>query len=167
MKLTAARLKELLDYDPATGIFRWRKATSKFSRVTLGVIAGALSPAGYRHIKIDGRVYQGHRLAWQYVYGEGPDGDLDHKDRNRDNNSIANLRLANDSQNQANSHHHVRNSSGFKGVCWNKKSCKWQSGIKRNGRSLHLGLFETAEEAHAVYMKKATELYGEFARGVR
>jgi hypothetical protein len=151
--LTAERLRELLDYDPETGIFTSRPRP-----------LGRLNK-GYRHIQIEGRDYSAHRLAWFYVYGEWPPGQLDHKDTHRDHNWIDNLRPATTSQNLANRRRYRNNASGLKGVSWHKSRKKWRAVIAKNGKYIHLGLFDTAETAHAAYLKKARELFGEYANG--
>ena len=74
--LTQDRLKELFNYDSATGVFTRIKTTS--SRAMKGFIAGSVSSHGYLRIRIDGRVYFAHRLAWLYEFGEFPLGIMDH-----------------------------------------------------------------------------------------
>ena len=157
--LTQERLKELLSYDPATGVFRWRVSLS--NRAPSGSVAGCIRPDGYVQIMIDGKHYLAHRLAWLYVHGElAPQ--LDHADGNPSNNRISNLRPATQSQNNGNARKRSDNTSGKKGVSWHKRDKKWQSRIKHNGRQIYLGYFETAKAAHAAYCEKARELFGEF-----
>lgn len=86
--LTVERLRELLDYDPETGVFRWKEPRRK---CRVGEVAGSLRKDGYVKIQVDGRFYQAHRLAWLCVYGVWPSA-IDHIDGNRANNAIANLR---------------------------------------------------------------------------
>jgi hypothetical protein len=88
---------------------------------------------------------------------------VDHVNGNGLDNRRENLRLCNDSQNQANRIHLTKNTSGYRGVTWNKKSKKWQAGIKAT-KSIHLGLFNSPEDAARAYDAKAIELFGEFAR---
>jgi hypothetical protein len=156
--LTQARLKEVVRYDPETGEFFWRVSTN---HITIGERAGCLQDNGYRVISVDGRKYKEHRLAWLYVYGCFPDGDLDHKNRDTAANRIANLRPASVSQNIANSKARPSR-SGLKGAHWHGQSGRWRSHIQRDGRYAYLGEFLTAEEAHASYCKVAKELHGEF-----
>jgi hypothetical protein len=158
--LTAERLRELLDYDPETGIFTWR---ANRGRARAGMVAGYLARDGYRLIEIDGHPYQAHRLAWLYVFGEWPEGYLDHRDCDRDNNAIDNLRTANRHQNAGNSRISKRNTSGYKGVSWHKRDRKWQAQIYRDGKACSLGYFDDPEEAHEAYMDAAREYWGEFA----
>lgn len=158
--LTQERLRDLLDYDPATGVFRWKRRRRQFES---GSIAGTILSDGYREIMIDCRHYKAHRLAWFYVHGEWPNGDLDHKDTHRDHNWIDNLRPATDSQNHANQRRNSNNTSGFKGVSFESRSGKWRAAISADRRVIKLGRFSTPEEAHAAYMAKALELFGQYA----
>jgi hypothetical protein len=159
--LTAQRLRELLHYDPVTGIFHWRIAVAR--RVKVGDIAGSVHRDGYRQIMIDGRRYYAHHLAWLYVHGEWPPSELDHINGVPDDNRIANLRLATPSQNQWNQGNRKNNTSGFKGVGWHRRR-RWRAQIGINGRYIHLGYFATPEEAHQTYCAAAKERFGEFTR---
>jgi len=159
--LTVERLREVLDYDPSTGVFIW--LISPAARAPVGAVAGCPKPDGYRQIQVDGVNYRAHRLAWLWVHGVWPSGVLDHKDGYRDNNAINNLRPATLSQNGGNMRRHRDNVSGFKGACFEKRSRKWRGTIVINGKQRHLGLFATAEEAHAAYVRAAIETFGEFA----
>lgn len=88
-KLKHNRLLEQLKYDPLTGVFTWLVTRN---RITQGDVAGSVSKEGYRVIRIDGEHHKAHRLAWFYVHGSWPSGIIDHKDGNKDNNKIKNLR---------------------------------------------------------------------------
>jgi hypothetical protein len=113
--LTQDRLKEVLDYDPATGVFTWIKPRNG---VTVGDEAGGLSKDGYRHLCLDKKQWKSHRLAWLYVHGEWPKGEIDHINRVRDDNRMENLRVVTPQQNKMNHGGHKRNRSGITGVCW-------------------------------------------------
>jgi hypothetical protein len=166
--LTADRLRQVLSYDSATGLFVWR-VHLPWSRGHAGNIAGRPMTggraAGYIRIKIDGRDYLAHRLAWLYVHGVWPSLKLDHKNRNRGDNRFANLRQATDSQNAANRPHTKRNKTGYKGVSRYKDTDRYQAFIQVSRRNVWLGTFDTAEEAHAAYLDAARARFGEFARG--
>ena len=157
--LSVERLRELLDYSPETGIFTWKIGGHGWRRV--GVLAGSQSIKGYQTIGIDGREYAAHRLAWLYVHGEWPEGALDHINRDKADNRIANLRPATYSQNRAN--RLGKSASGFKGVYWHKKVGKFQAQIRIEDKRCSLGYFTTAEEAHEAYKTAAIHHFGEFA----
>ena len=174
--LTQEYLKLVINYDPETGIFlRLARPLSHYkslnscnltnSRIA-GTIAGWISKKGYRRIRIDGITYGAHQLAWLYVYGEWPESDVDHvnNDGPKHDNRICNLRLATRSQNAANTGKKSTNKSGYKGVSWHKATCKWRAQIMINGKKTHLGLFDSAEDAHKAYVEKIKEIHGEFAR---
>ena len=156
--LTQARLKELLDYNSETGEFFWRKTLK--GHVRANKRAGHLSGDGYWIIGIDGKQYRAHRLAWLYMHGCFPKKELDHKNRNRSNGCIGELREANRGQNRANSKLQKNNRSGFKGVY--KDGNSWKAEVKSNGTKIYLGMFKTPEAAHAAYCRVAEKLHGEF-----
>jgi hypothetical protein len=164
MALTQSDLREVLDYDPATGIFRWKVALSFRTRV--GQIAGSNHGNGYLEIGINGESYYANRLAWLYMTGEWPKGHVDHRDLNRRNNRWDNLRDATHGQNVQNSGPRRHNASGYKGVTL-LKSKKWHARIMAN-RKLHiLGNFATKSEAVTAYNEAAKRLHGEFYRSDR
>ena len=152
--LTQERLKELLDYDTATGVFVRRVSRGK---AKAGNIAGYTHHEGYVLISIDGRKRLAHRLAWLYTYGYWPTSQLDHINRVRDDNRIENLREVTDQENHWNRGKQKNNSSGLTGVFWDKKSKKWRAYIYVCGKQKHLGLFDTQEEASVAYLKAKAE----------
>ena len=160
--LTAAEVRRLLDYDPETGVLRWKVRPARC--IFVGDVAGSLKKGGYRTIQIRKRSYPAHRLAWLYMKGAWPPRKIDHRNRNGHDNRWANLRLATDSQNAANAKRYATNTAGRKGVTWHKKCQRWQAAIKHNGRNIHLGLFDSVEEAHEAYCDAAREIFGEFWR---
>jgi hypothetical protein len=162
--LTQERLKELLHYDPETGLWTWK--VQRNWRKPVGSIAGAISKAsfsnggGYRYIGLDGRDYLAHRLAVFYMTGEWQVGELDHRDTNRDNNRWTNLRPATHDGNGANAKLRSHNKTGFKGVSFNKHAGRYMVNVGK----YYIGLFDTAEEAHQAYCDAAHAKYGEFFR---
>ena len=159
--LTAEHLREILHYDPATGIFTWRVKPS--GSVKAGDRAGSPNDRGYLGIGIDYHLHISHRLVWLYVYGEWPKKHIDHINGNTSDNRLINLREATIQQNQANSALRKDNKSGLKGARWHSRDKCWCSSIRKNGKSRHLGYFDTAKEAHAAYCTAAIEAFGEFA----
>lgn len=159
MTLTAERLRELLDYDPETGVFRWKVRTS--NRIKVGDVAGcARINREYVKIKIVGHKigFYAHRLAWLYVYGEWPSGDVDHINGKKGDNSISNLRLADRSKNMQNLKIANKNSrTGLLGVHIDKK--KFGASITLNYKRIYIGNFDTAEEAHQAYLEAKRRLH--------
>lgn len=152
-ELTHARLVEKLTYEPETGIFRWR-FDSRGSRS--GTIAGSIGKRGYRQFTIDGRQYKAHRLAWFYMHGCWPVNDIDHRDHNRDNNAIRNLRDATDAINNQNMVlPQKRNKAQLLGVFPHGK--RWGARITFFGKRLFLGAHDTPEKAHQAYLAAKRE----------
>ena len=148
--LTQERLKELLSYDPETGVFVRIKQTS--SNAKIGDVAGAARCDGYRIIQIDHKQFTAHRLAWLYMTGAFPPDQIDHIDRNTTNNRFANLRAVTQSENMHNLGKNKYNNSGYRGVSYQKCSKKWYASIKLNNVQKNLGYFFTPEEASAAYL---------------
>lgn len=159
-ELTAEMVRAALSYDAHSGAFIWRKSRPK---VVAGSPAGTIQ-RGYWMVHLRGEDYHAHRLAWLYVYGRWPAGDLDHINRDKLDNRIANLREASRSENCANIGVPSHNTSGFKGVSYNRMMGKWTAYIRCRGRRYHLGAFATAEAAAAAYDEAAVRLFGRFAR---
>lgn len=159
--ITFSRLREMLSYDPQIGEFRWK--ISPNGRMKAGAIAGKTSK-GYRQIGVDGRLYAAHRLAWLYQTGKWPVDLIDHINCDPGDNRFCNLREASRSENARNSKLNARNTSGFKGVTWEKNAKRWMAQIQVNCKNNNLGLFDTPEEAHSAYIAAAEKLHGEFAR---
>lgn len=157
-----AALRDALNYDQDSGTFTWRIWVSPSARP--GSSAGTRDRKGHVRIKFGQQRIAAHRLAWLFVTGSWPDGQIDHVNRDRGDNRFCNLRLATNSQNQANCWRSSSNSSGFKGVSWSKKDRKWRAQIKVGGAYRFLGNFDTPEQASAAYAAVAIEHFGEFAR---
>lgn len=154
--LTQSRLKELLHYCPDTGVFTWQRARQG---VRVGCVAGGIGGEGYRSIRVDGRNYLAHRLAWLYVYGEWPKDQIDHINGVKDDNRIANLREATNAENNQNLAMRSSNKSGFVGVHWHSRDRKWHANIRINMKRKFLGRFNTPESAHAAYLAAKAELH--------
>lgn len=153
------KLKQYLSFSQETGLLTWIKSPA--NRIKIGSIAGR-EHQEYILVGFRGKEYPAHVIAWYFVYGEVVP-QLDHKDRNKSNNRIANLRPSTNSQNQANTDLHGYNSTGAKGVHF--RSGKYDVQITHQGKKYNLGRYGTLEEAKTAYNKKARELFGEFANG--
>lgn len=127
---------------------------------------GCIRSHGYRYIGIGNREYAAHRLAWFYMHGVWPRRQIDHVNGIRDDNRAKNLREASPQQNNFNQKTPVTNTSGYKGVSWNKRDQNWEASIQINRKHIHLGRFSTPESAALVYAAKASELFGEFANPI-
>ena len=145
MKLTQERLKEVLDYNPETGIFV-RKITVS-SNAIVGDIAGNIGNVGYFRISIDNKSYLSHRLAWLYIYGYFPETYIDHINRIKPDNRIENLREVSGTCNVRNMGNRISNKSGVKGVQWDYERKKWHVRIAINQKTKHVGRYISFDEA--------------------
>jgi hypothetical protein len=152
--LTQGRLRSLLVYDPDTGVFTNR--ITRNPRAKVGAPAGALTSEGYIAFQIGGAKIYAHRAAWLYVYGVWPDIEIDHINRQRSDNRIANLRLATRCQNGQNTGAHKRNLTGHKGVTFHARSKKWQVQLRANSKTFYVGQY--AELADAVQARAIAEV---------
>ena len=157
MEITQDKIKELLHYDPMTGVFRWRFAVAK--RVKPWDVAGCLNVNGYAFVKVGGKSIRAHRLAWLYMTGKMPQDQVDHINGCRADNSWSNLREATNKQNTENGKTRKHNTSGFNGVTCKAEGKKWRARVGHNGSRIHLGYFETAEKAMAAVAAKKAEIY--------
>jgi hypothetical protein len=147
------KIKQWIHYDPNTGVFTWKHG--RYTHVK-GKRAGNINKTiGYRYIRIDGTSYRASRLAWLIYYGEEPKGLVDHINRIRADDRIANLRVVTRQQNS------VNNSIKMRGIYLHGN--KWKAQLKHNKKTIYLGLFPTINEAYAAVVIKHKELYGEFS----
>jgi len=139
------------------------------NQVDMSKPAGCVNDRGYRHIKINGNNYRAHRLIYLMFNPEwditdtSQDNSVDHRDNDKLNNNIDNLRVATHSQNKANSGKYKNNTSGVTGVYWHKRAGKWQVLVAVNKKSHYGGLFVNKEDAIAKATQMRDELHGEFA----
>lgn len=148
--ITQARLKEILRYDPSTGVFTWRVSKG---RAKAGSVAGTFDAGGYRLIMVDGKRYKAHRLAFIYIEGNLPPDKVDHISQNPADNRWRNLRPATQSENMRNATRYTNNTSGFTGVYWHKQRGKWHVTAKIDGKSNYLGLFDCLLDAVAARIR--------------
>lgn len=161
--ISQAELKEVLEYNPDTGVFTWIKPNKYCSNIKVGDVAGYKNSRGYIRTCVKRKFYLAHRLAHLYMTGNFPENFIDHINHIRDDNRWTNLRAATNSQNQANRVKQKNNKAGYKGVCWHKSTKKWRAKIVHMNKSIYIGYYTTREEASEAYKKKAIELFGEFS----
>lgn len=163
MDLYDEYIRTHLSYDPDTGVVGWSRSNGGRSPK----VAGNLNN-GYRRIKCKGKKFLAHRIAWFLHYEEWPKQEVDHINGDKLDNRISNLRDVSLMQNQQNTGMKKtgkrKNTSGWKGVSWNKKSQKWQAEIRYNGAHQYLGMFDDIREAAEEYIFAAIRFHGEFAR---
>jgi hypothetical protein len=154
------RLRECFSYNSRTGVLRWKIKPS--THVNIGDVAGCLDSRGYRYVRLDGKLMLGHRVAWAVHYGAWPEGDLDHRGRNKGVNKIKNLRPASRPQNNANAP--SRNERGLPKGCYQLKGRqRWYSQIRVDGEIKRLGYFATAKEAAAAFRRAHRAVHGAFS----
>lgn len=144
LPFTVEQLRIALDYDPETGIFKWKTRITNAIRV--GDIAGTLSVRGYWYIRLYRVNVIAHRLAWMHVFGEWPSSELDHINGIRSDNRISNLKLSTRAGN-------TQNRKGVKGCSYRGDRNKWYAGITVNKRHICLGYFDDEHSARAAYLE--------------
>jgi len=153
-------LHDVLSYDPETGEFTWK--VSPAYNIPAGSRAGCPNPQnGHAYIRIGGKAYGAHRVAWFMTYGEWPREYVDHIDGNPLNNRIANLREASHKDNCRN---RKGMRQGLKGAYLRRKDGWYVAKIRVDGRLIHIGCFPTERQAHEAYVAAAQTYFGEFAR---
>ena len=167
-KLSAQRARDLLDYNPLTGVMVWKArdesmfegkkkgSCARWNNRYAGKRAGALHRGAedvlYRSVRIDNKAYLEHRVAWLIYYGRWPKDKLDHRDGNGLNNPISNLREATQKENMHNQRLRRTSSTGICGVSWRSDQNKWRAYL----RTKHLGTFDTLLDA--VSARKSAEI---------
>lgn len=160
LNLNQAFLHEALLYAPVEGSFTWkvrpqehfktRRGWNVFNGAYAGKPAGHLSAEGYLVIGLQKKAFKAHRLAWFMSHGGLPaDRQIDHKNRQRSDNRLKNLRLVGALENAQNASIRSDNTSGLPGVCLHKQTGKWLAQISVNNRQTHIGLFASPQQAAA------------------
>jgi len=154
--LSQAQLRDILEYNPETGVFRWLKATAQ--RVKIGDVAGT-PIRGYTIIKINNKQHCAHRLVWLHVYGVWPEDQIDHINHDRSDNRMANLREVTRKENSKNRVLNINSKSGICGVNWVNRENKWRARIKSDKKDVYLGYF--TDKFEAICARKSAEIkYG-------
>jgi hypothetical protein len=157
--ITQTRLKELLHYNPETGVFTWLESRGSVKK-------GSIASTRYNNylgMGVDGTTHYAHRLAFLYMEGAFPEFEADHINSDKIDNRWSNLRKATRSQNMRNVGVKKRSTSCIKGVRFIKKRNKWSARIRHHGKQHWLGVFDTAEHASEAYKNAADRYHGEFS----
>lgn len=159
MNISATTLRKILRYDPETGKLFWRERDDCpkqwNTRYASKEAFTADTSHGYKHGKINGKVFRAHRVIWALAHGKWPEQAIDHINGVRNDNRIENLRIVSASENMKNMRLPRDNSSGIIGVRWCKRSNKWLAAIRSNGSYKHLGYF--IDIADAISARKTAE----------
>jgi HNH endonuclease len=155
--------RQLWDYNPETGKIYWKEPKCN-GAIKAGQEAGSITTSGYREVRVGRKPVAIHRVIWFLHYGELPECQLDHINRDRSDNRVSNLRVAynNASDNNQNRAIGRNNTSGYKGVLWSAKLKKWIVRLKLNGRSMYFGAYADIEDAIKA-RKQAEATYFTFA----
>lgn len=155
-ELTHEYLRELLDYDPATGFLTYKKRPSR--KIHIGTRAGSNGYNGYRSISLLGKSYPEHRIIWYWVHGSFPKGQIDHINHVRDDNRISNLREVSISENARNRKRNTKSRTGEVGIWYNKRTKKYIAQIRVNGKKVFQKAFDDVDDAIKARKQRAKEL---------
>lgn len=149
----------IIGYSPSTGDFTWLQAGPGRRP---GLSAGCRNGNRYVMIQYGRKTVPAHRLAWRIMTGKWPENEIDHINRDKGDNRFENLREAERFENARNVGKTRRNTSGYKGVTWEKRRRVWVANIGYEGKLRYLGTFPTREEAYSAYVAAAKKFHGEF-----
>jgi Recombination endonuclease VII/HNH endonuclease/AP2 domain len=152
--LAIDRIREIWDYDADTGVLRWKRS---FRGIAIGAVAGKLNPDGSRAVTFEGRTYQVTRVAWLHHYGVEPEGHVVPINGDRSDTRIVNLKEQPRAETVRSSAMRSTNKSGYRGVSKNNRVGKWVASVTRDYRRVHLGFYDTAEEASAAVERALAE----------
>lgn len=168
MRPSPAELRTILAYDEDTGVLTWiarplegfkrRKDWVYWHNRWAGQTAGSPKPGEYVEIGVLGHKLKAHRVIWALVYGEWPEGEIDHINGDKHDNRLSNLRLVSHAENMKNQVRYRNNATGLTGVSVHKATGKYVAQISNAGKRRHLGLFDDAQEAHAAYLRAKADL---------
>ena len=158
--ITQEELKELIDYNSETGVFTWKVSPAR--QVFSGDIAGTKRKDGYIQIKVKNELILSHRLVWIYMYGYLPKY-IDHINGQRDDNRIINIREVSNQQNSLNSKISKNNTSGIKGVYWDKSRNKWTVRLSIDGKCKFFKRFDDIDLAKLVIEEVRNKYHGKYA----
>ncbi len=154
-------MRSKLDIDPERGLFYWKKG---IPGRRAGQVAGCTDSAGYVRIRLANKLHHAHRLMWLYVHGYLPDNHIDHINCDKHDNKISNLRLATRSQNLMNRGKTSRNTSGLKGIYFNKQSSKWRFDLRVDRKLVATYQSKCKADVYLRYIVEVDKHVGSFGR---
>jgi len=161
--LTRERLIDLMEYDPETGVFRWR--VTRCSTARKGDVVGS-AHGGYLRVRIDGKNQYLQRLAWLYMTGSWPTKMVDHKNGVGTDNRWGNLRDLGNAKNKQNAHEaHADSATGLLGA--SPCGSRFRAAIMKDGLYVNLGVHDTPQQAHQAYLDAKRELHPHATLGGR
>lgn len=164
-RLTWKRLNYLLEILPESGNVLWKNPPGLRGSFLVGKPAGCFRhKLKYVHICLDRKIYKRHRLIWFFVHKRWPINDIDHINGNKQDDRLCNLREATRSQNMFNSKLKRNNSSGRKGIVWDKRRLKWRVRMVVKQNEIYVGRFDSFNEALAARVIAEQKHHGEYAR---
>lgn len=155
--VTQERVRELFDYDGCNLV----RISGARGRAKNGDIAGCNSYGGYLVVNIDKKRYYAHRIIHLHQFGFMPEF-MDHKNMNKLDNRLCNIRACTKQENQRNHGISKANTSGVKGVFWREDIKKWSGSVRNNGKTIYTGVFKNIEDAKHAVMMKRKEFHGKF-----
>jgi hypothetical protein len=161
IKTDIEEIRKLLHYCPKTGIFTWKQ--KRGGKATQGMRAGTTGSRGYEMIALHKTRFRSHRLAFALVTGRWPTNEIDHINGDTSDNRWDNLREATRSQNMQNIGARKTNITGIKGISWSKGKGKWHARTRDGEKEIHVGYYDTLQEAALAVKNKREELHGNYA----
>lgn len=162
--LAPTYLASRLSYDPATGIITWLAQANRsvqWNGRFAGKAAGSIDPdTGYLRVRVDGQLLYGHRIAWAISTGAWPNREIDHRNGDRTDNRLVNLREATKAENCQNAALRSDNASGATGVYFCQRSRRWIAEIQISGRRFHLGAHRSINDARSAYLRAKENMHG-------
>lgn len=166
--LTADEARQLLDYDPETGLLRWRQTTLKpkeWNTRWAGKVTGYRDERSHcLQVRLNNRIYVAHRLARLIMTGEWPAEEIDHISGDWSDNRWKNLREATRGENMRNKAKQSNNTSGYRGVRFRPHHGKWEARITVARKLVWRAYANSAQEAAVLRREALPKYHGEFVR---
>jgi hypothetical protein len=154
--ISAEEARRLFSYNPDSG--EVVRAVTTATRAKAGDVVGSFDLYGYKTVRVAKRSYKLHRLIWLLVYGRWPAGDVDHINGIRDDNRLCNLRDVTRQTNLQNQRT-ANGRTGLLGAYFDRRKGTFYARISMKNKAIHLGTFNTPEEAHAAYINAKRQMH--------